>query len=164
MKLSRTLTLNMSGEDVAFMQTRLKDIGFFNSKISGYFGQDTLIAVTNFQKEIGMKPNGKVGFLMWSKLKSYGITTEPEVHEVSYTTPNGLTIYDNLISDDSYYNDIVKKDTIWLHNSEGSSRPDWTINGWKKEYLKDVSGKFIIDSNRNPIQIKVGKAYLIGRK
>lgn len=166
MKLSRTLTLNMSGEDITFLQTKLKNIGFFNSRISGYFGQDTLIAVTNFQREVGIKVTGIVGSLVWNRLNNYGkITNNSEiVHEISYTTPNGLTIYDSLISDDDYYKDIIKKDIIWLHHSEGGSRPDWTISGWEKEYLKDVSGKLTYDSKGNVIPLKVGKAYVIGRK
>lgn len=167
MKLSRTLTINMSGEDIAYLQTKLKNIGFFNGRISGYFGQDTLLAITNFQRDVGMKVNGTVNSLVWNKLNNYGkiITKEPEiVHEISYTTPNGLTIYDSLISEDDYYKDIVKKDIIWLHHSEGGSRPDWTISGWGKEYLKDVSGKLVSDSKGNSIPLKVGKAYVIGRK
>lgn len=167
MKLSRTLTINMSGEDIAYLQTKLKNIGFFNGRISGYFGQDTLLAITNFQRDVGMKVNGTVNSLVWNKLNNYGkiITKEPEiVHEISYTTPNGLTIYDSLISEDDYYKDIVKKDIIWLHHSEGGSRPDWTISGWEKEYLKDVSGKLVSDSKGNSIPLKVGKAYVIGRK
>lgn len=166
MKLSRTLTLNMSGEDINFLQTKLKNIGFFSGRISGYFGQDTLMAVTNFQREAGIKANGSVGSLVWNKLNNYGkIINEPEiVHEISYTIPNGLTIYDGLISEDDYYKDIVKKDIIWLHHSEGGSRPDWTISGWEKEYLKDVSGKLTYDSKGNVMPLKVGKAYVIGRK
>ena len=86
MKLSRTLTLNMSGEDISFLQTKLKNIGFFSGRISGYFGQDTLMAVTNFQREVGIKANGSVGSLVWNKLNNYGkvITKEPEIiHEIS---------------------------------------------------------------------------------
>ena len=41
MKLTRVITLKMSGEDVKFLQSKLKEYGFFNNKIDGYFGQNT---------------------------------------------------------------------------------------------------------------------------
>ena len=40
MKLTRILTLKVSGEDVKFLQTKLKEYGFFTGKVDGHFGQN----------------------------------------------------------------------------------------------------------------------------
>ena len=167
MKLKRVLTLKMSGDDITYLQTKLKEIGFFNERIDGYFGQNTLVSVTNFQRSIGTKADGSVGSLTWGKIMNFG--KEPIVrngiqHEISYTNGKGLTIYDHLISDDEYIKEETKKDTIFLHHTSGGSRPDWSINGWEKDYIKDRNGNPILDANGLIQPLKVGTSYVIGRK
>lgn len=166
MKLKRVLSLKMSGEDVKFLQTKLKEIGFFNERIDSYFGQNTLISVTNFQRAINTKADGNVGSLTWSKMMNFGI--EPLIrngipHEISYTDGKGLTIYSHLISDEEYIREETKKDTIFLHHTAGGSRPDWSINGWEKDYVRDKNGNPVLTSN-GLIPLKVGTSYVIGRK
>ncbi len=167
MKLSRILTLKMSGEDVSFIQTKLKDFGFFTDKVSGYFSQNTLIAVTNFQRAVGIKDNGEVGSLTWNKILHYNdVVVEnisEEIMEPSYVTLNGLTIFDHLIPNSDYYQEVTKKDTIFLHNTHGGSRPDWSIGGWKKDFVKDKSGSPVLQNGKLQ-PLKVGKSYVIGRK
>ena len=60
MKLQRVLSLKMSGEDVKFLQTKLKELGFFNERIDSFFGQNTLVSVTNFQRAVNIKADGNV--------------------------------------------------------------------------------------------------------
>ena len=60
MKLQRVLSLKMSGEDVKFLQTKLKELGFFNERIDSHFGQNTLVSVTNFQRAVNTKADGNV--------------------------------------------------------------------------------------------------------
>lgn len=94
MKLKRVISLRMSGEDVTYLQTKLKQHGFFNERIDGFFGQNTLISVTNFQRSVGVKADGVVGSLTWSKLNNYGL--EPVLndgipHKISYADQNGIS-------------------------------------------------------------------------
>ena len=96
MKLQRVLNLRMYGEDVKFLQTKLKELGFFNDRIDSNFGQNTLLAVTNFQKSVGTKSDGVVGSLTWNKMMNYGkevITTSRIPYDISYVNQNGFTIY-----------------------------------------------------------------------
>ena len=167
MKLQRVLSLKMSGEDVKFLQTKLKELGFFRERIDSYFGQNTLVSVTNFQRAVNTKADGIVGSLTWSKMMNFG--KEPVIknvipNEIVYTDGGNLTIYNHQLSDDEYIKEEVKKDTIFLHHTAGGSRPDWSINGWEKDYIKDKSGNPVFGPDGLPQPLRVGTSYVIGRK
>ncbi len=57
----RPLEKGMSGSDVSALQTLLKEKGFFNADVTGYYGQVTLQAVADFQKSQGLESLGYVG-------------------------------------------------------------------------------------------------------
>jgi N-acetyl-anhydromuramyl-L-alanine amidase AmpD len=177
LNLKRVLMLTMSGDDVKLMQTKLKKYGLFRDRIDGYFGQNTLVAVTNFQREAGLRPDGVVGTQTWGNLMIWDEIRNPKEkveaesnklkdipNKVSYIHHNGLIIYDNLLSDDEYVKKETQKNTIWLHHTAGGSRPDWTIGGWEKDFQKDKDGNPILDKNGNPKPLKVGSHFVIGRK
>ena len=121
MRLKRVISIRMSGDDVTLLQEKLKDLGFFKEKIDGYFGQNTLVAVTSLQRYLGIKPDGVVGTQTWSQIINYGVprlkslTEKPtpiiDIREIPYTSSyigsDGLIIYDCLLSDDEY----IKKET-----------------------------------------------------
>lgn len=176
MKLKRVLMHKMTGEDVSFMQTKLKQFNYFKDKIDGYFGQNTLVAVTNFQRDLGLRVDGVVGSQTWSNLISYKLEKEeplkrvvenksnPDIpNRISYIGEDGLQIYDNILTDEEYYKKETQKNTIWLHHTAGGSRPDWTIGGWEKDFQKDKDGKAVLDSNGNPKPLRVGTSFVIGR-
>lgn len=169
MKFTRVMTLKTSGEDIKFLQSKLKEYGFFNQKVDGYFGQNTLVSVVNFQKSVGVKADGIVGLQTWSQIIHYNsnqnIVSEKEnVEKASFVAPSGLKIYDNLLSDDEYYKEETNKNTIWLHHTAGGSRPDWTIGGWEKDFQKDDNGNAILGSDNLPKPLKVGTHFVIGRR
>jgi len=174
-KLKRVLMLGMSGDDIKLMQTRLKKFGYFKDKIDGHFTQNTLIGVTNFQREAGLRVDGVVGSQTWGNLMIWGETKEVvEIetsnklkdipNKVSYISHDGLIIYDNLLKDDEYIKKETQKNTIWLHHTAGGSRPDWSIGGWEKDFQRDKNGDPILDSKRNLKPLKVGTHFVIGRK
>lgn len=55
-----------------------------------------------------------------------------------------------LLEDGEYHKEITKKDTIYLHHTAGSHRPDYSINGWET------------DKNKAGGQLAVATSYLIG--
>lgn len=57
---------------------------------------------------------------------------------------------DKILSVGEYYKEIVEKDTIFIHHTAGSHRPDWTIDGWAHDRTK-AGG-----------QLAVATAYVIG--
>jgi hypothetical protein len=63
-----------------------------------------------------------------------------------------MIFYDQILDPGEYLTDIVKKDTVYIHQTAGSHRPDWTIDGWERDRTK--SGE----------RLPVATAYVIGGK
>jgi N-acetylmuramoyl-L-alanine amidase len=61
-----------------------------------------------------------------------------------------MIITDKILEPGEYYNEIFEKNTIYIHHTAGSHRPDFTIDGWEKDRAK------------NGGQLPVGTAYVIG--
>ena len=168
MRLKRVMNIGMSGDDVTLLQEKLKDLGFFRDRIDGYFGQNTLLAVTSLQKSVGVRSDGNVGTQTWSQIVNYGLKKKSEevviapivdTRDIPYTSSyigsDGLIIYDCLLSDDEYNKKETQKNTIWLHHSGGGSRPDWTINGWKTNDGLKVGTHFVIGRKSSSGDIEV---------
>lgn len=51
----------MFGDDVATLQRRLQDLGFYNGMIDGHFGPTTHIELSAYQSESGLTPDGICG-------------------------------------------------------------------------------------------------------
>ncbi len=49
------------GDNVILLQLRLRDLGYYNYKITGFFGDFTATAVRDFQKENGITADGIAG-------------------------------------------------------------------------------------------------------
>jgi len=60
----------MSNSYVSQLQQDLKKTGFYNYKITGYFGNVTETSVRNFQRQHGLLADGKAGSGTLSKLSS----------------------------------------------------------------------------------------------
>lgn len=58
---SRTLELGMAGTDVAELQRRLQELGYFGSNITGIFDRATQASVTQFQRDLRFDTDGKAG-------------------------------------------------------------------------------------------------------
>lgn len=51
----------MYGDDVATLQARLQDLGFYTSLVDGYFGLQTHNSLMSYQREYGLAPDGICG-------------------------------------------------------------------------------------------------------
>ncbi len=56
----------------------------------------------------------------------------------------------HLLTTDEYYHEIFEKDTLYIHHTAGSHRPDWTIDGWER------------DRTKSGVRLKVATSYVIG--
>lgn len=51
----------MYGDDVATLQARLQDLGFYTGMVDGFFGLQTHNSLTSYQREYGLSPDGICG-------------------------------------------------------------------------------------------------------
>jgi peptidoglycan hydrolase-like protein with peptidoglycan-binding domain len=92
-QLTRTLSKGMAGDDVADLQQRLTDLGFWPGPIDGYFGDETRRSVWAYEKLVlGVpfnEPTGTVTAEMWDEMQdSFQIAPRrPD------STPNHTEIY-----------------------------------------------------------------------
>jgi peptidoglycan hydrolase-like protein with peptidoglycan-binding domain len=72
-QLTRTLSKGMAGDDVADLQQRLTDLGFWPGPIDGYFGDETRRSVWAYEKLVlGVpfdQPTGTVTASMWDEMQ-----------------------------------------------------------------------------------------------
>jgi peptidoglycan hydrolase-like protein with peptidoglycan-binding domain len=59
--LGQVLEVGSRGDEVRRVQSRLKQLGYFNSAIDGIYSNDTIQAVILFQDNCGLEVDGKVG-------------------------------------------------------------------------------------------------------
>lgn len=57
-KTNITLQLNDTGENVADLQSKLKELNFYEGEINGIYNETTMISVESFQKSRGLEPTG----------------------------------------------------------------------------------------------------------
>lgn len=63
-----TLRTGSQGSTVSELQAALKLWGYYNESVDGNYGESTAIAVSQFQRSAGLKPDGIVGRSTWEKL------------------------------------------------------------------------------------------------
>lgn len=66
---STIIQLGSSGSAVTNLQTRLRDLGYYRGRITGYFDDATKRAVTQFQQASGLDPDGIAGPRTFSALQ-----------------------------------------------------------------------------------------------
>lgn len=75
------------------VQLRLKELGYFGGSTDGKYGYYTYTRVNQFQANNGLKADGVVGPLTWTKLfGADAITAEGKIYPV-YTSPSGWVKY-----------------------------------------------------------------------
>jgi peptidoglycan hydrolase-like protein with peptidoglycan-binding domain len=92
-QLTRTLAKGTAGDDVAALQQRLTDLGFWPGPIDGYFGDETRRSVWAYEKLVlGVeydKPTGQVTAQMWGEMQD-PFRIQPRRPN---STPNHTEIY-----------------------------------------------------------------------
>jgi peptidoglycan hydrolase-like protein with peptidoglycan-binding domain len=62
------LEYGSKGNGVKLLQERLKELGFFSSKITSGYYEETLKAVKAFQKKNGLRQDGVIGLVSWNAM------------------------------------------------------------------------------------------------
>ena len=133
----------MKGEDVKFVQQKLVDLGYDigNSGVDGQYGNDTVSAVKEFQKDYGLSVDGIVGSNTWNALEK--ATSNSSSSTVKYTrvlkqgmSGNDVRYMKDCLFALNYYTSNIKKIT---NNTFGND----TVKAVKLYQQKntDTSGK-----------------------
>lgn len=85
----RTLYWGSRGSDVSTVQRRLKNWGYYDGPITGYFGPKTSSAVKFFQRKNGLRQDGLVGPNTWSALGYGGVAAAPRSTQAKTTAAKG---------------------------------------------------------------------------
>ena len=86
------LRLGQQGQDVVYIQSRLKTLGFFTADTTGYFGPVTEAAVIQFQRVNNLMVDGVVGPQTLTALNLGQPTTQPAVYyQVANTNASTVT-------------------------------------------------------------------------
>ncbi|MCC6947006.1 MAG: peptidoglycan-binding protein [Bradyrhizobiaceae bacterium] len=88
---TRSLHVGTEGEDIACLQSLLRQEGFFHADITGYFGAATWRAVANFQWEHGLPSIGIVGPQTRAALASLTQTAPSDNTGASIAAPASFT-------------------------------------------------------------------------
>jgi len=154
MNLKRILKIKSSGDDVIFLQKILKKYGFIKDKPTGYYNQNTLMCVSKFQKNNGLKVTGEVNIQTWDKLINFKNKNSNSIDtNLVKVISNGLMIY-GTNNDVNFYNEETEKNIILLSNSENNLNPENLTKTWinihksDKEQLKRAS-HFVIGGKSN---------------
>jgi len=123
------LKIGMEGDNVIQLQKWLKNQGFYTGKIDGQFGNYTEQAVKNFQKFVGIKPDGIVGtvsqeymqYLVSGKIQSNGYSGNSPTAS-NYSTTEAAYKYGN------YYSNGYSSSNGW---SSGKGTGDC----WQNSYV-----------------------------
>jgi len=135
MKLKRVLKYNDVGEDVKYLQEKLKEIGFYRDRITGHFSQTTHQSVLSFQKSLNIKVNGLVNLQTWNKLICFNISKpiKEEENKLDILLKEGdLIVYKG---SENTSDKKTLKNTIFLFINNSSSRPDIAISKLNSHYV-----------------------------
>ena len=99
----RTLKKGLSGDDVSALQTRLKELYYYNGSIDGKYGDSTELAVKVFQQRNGLTVDGVAGSGTLAKLNSSEALSAPTVPSSSPTPYRaGGTLQTGSMGDEVY--------------------------------------------------------------
>ena len=84
---NRVLKQGDRGADVTALQRRLRELGYFNGQLTGYFGRTTQEAVSRFQQAYLIQPDGIVGSDTRSALFGSGTATSQFFQNDSLSLP-----------------------------------------------------------------------------
>lgn len=140
------LTKSERGDDVKAMQEKLAGLGYLGKdgkplSTTGYFGDDTFAAVQKFQREHGLKDDGKAGDKTLTALKD-------AVAEKAQA-PKEPSMRDASHADNGRYNQAVDKlQNLEQQRAQGGLKPLYA----DKEQLERVAGQMVASTKAAGLQ------------
>ena len=76
-----SLGMSASGQMVLYLQIALQDLGHYTGTLDGQFGQQTQMALYNFQEHVGVPPTGEFDMASWYALNFWLPKAKPAVRQ-----------------------------------------------------------------------------------
>lgn len=77
----RLYQVSDSGDEIVKAQTKLKELGYYDAEVTGYFGEVTEEAVLAFQRANNITDSGAIGEETWAALFSDNAVSNPNAEE-----------------------------------------------------------------------------------
>ena len=113
------LTLGDHNNTVSFLKRLLSENGY-PLDLSKEFDDNTYHIVKEFQADLALVNDGIVGIRTWDKILRKGYNFNLDARNF-------------FLESDEWFDQYIKKDTIYLHHTEGRHRPDYTIGWWEND-------------------------------
>jgi N-acetylmuramoyl-L-alanine amidase len=79
-----TITYGSKSENVRYVQSSLKRLGYFHAAITGYYGSQTRTAVLRFQRDNHMRQDGSVGQITWRQMHQKSSRGLSEIDQLAH--------------------------------------------------------------------------------
>ena len=83
---NKILKKGMEGDEVAVLQSNLKELGYFDTEVTGYFGEITEQAVKRLQEDHGLYRDGIAGRKTFTLINSLLFGVEADVSVAARST------------------------------------------------------------------------------
>jgi peptidoglycan hydrolase-like protein with peptidoglycan-binding domain len=128
----KALIIGSTGQEVKEVQKYLFDLGYLKGiesvAVDGIFGQNTMNAVQNFQRENFV--NGKVDEATFESLKE-----KFENSTKNNNTNSNIRIIDYTLQSNEYFAQEFPKHNIFLHLTAGNRNAYFVQNGWEHDNM-----------------------------
>lgn len=126
LKLKRLFKINDIGEDVRYMQTRLKEKGFYKGLSDGYYGNPTLTSVKEFQQAHNLPITDVIDIRFWVELNKNIEVNDPVINKI--ITKDNLTIFMNHIDPVNYIQEKTTKTKLAIDITNYDNILDILVN------------------------------------
>lgn len=161
----KELELNAKGNLVSLLQLTLKDLKLYSGNIDGIFGNNTLTAVEEFQREENISVDGIVGKNTWNKLYKYISvpTTLPYDSDILNINISSFILKFPFIRIGSIGNTVMGKDIPYIRLGVGTKQllyvasthaNEWITTTVLMKFVEDYATSYTNSSNINGIPVR----------
>ncbi|WP_099189180.1 peptidoglycan-binding domain-containing protein [Tepidibacter mesophilus] len=143
---SLLLKVGIKSQNVMVLQRNLKELGYFHTNPTGYYGSITKKSVLNFQRDNNLLADGIAGKNTIKKINSLDNKTSPSVTRGQSTSSSDWSWFSKIqyaIPRDSTFNilDIYSGNSFKAKRTYGTNHIDAeTISGYDTSIFKNIFG------------------------